>query len=106
MLFIQVDDRRNGGHRGRGEGRRVDHVRILNLLPTQSHDLRATGGVVLRPRGGCICQHSRRESQPEQAVFRALQPLSSSAELAHPRNPFRPSLSHFPSSQIYTSLVG
>jgi len=30
MLFIQVDDRRNGGHRGRGEGGRVDHVQILN----------------------------------------------------------------------------
>ena len=68
MLFVQVDDRRNGGHRGHGEGRRVDHVQILNLLPTKSHDLRETDGVVLRPREAASAklrtggQHSRRES--------------------------------------------
>ena len=80
MLLVQVDDRRDGGHRGHGEGRRVDHVGIVN----RSNDLRATN----LPIAGWFCgpgeaaraklhtggQHSRRQSTTR--ISRATRPAA------------------------------
>jgi len=90
MLFAQVDDRRDRGHRVHGEGRRVGHVRIVNPnseLVTTTWDSAQTrsdflgdsvtrGG--LRLRSCALVVSTVDESQrPERAVLPALwSPLS------------------------------